>query len=50
MLACDPQKLTERFGPYFVEPMVAGLDKDNKPFVAQVHLLSTYFSMLTCVD
>ncbi|ORX73153.1 N-terminal nucleophile aminohydrolase [Linderina pennispora] len=22
-----------RFGPYFVEPVIAGLDKDNKPFV-----------------
>ena len=29
----------KRFGPYFVEPIVAGLDKDNKPFVAATDLI-----------
>ncbi|KAJ1933053.1 proteasome core particle subunit beta 3 [Linderina pennispora] len=28
-----------RFGPYFVEPVIAGLDKDNKPFVCGMDLI-----------
>ncbi|KAK9767768.1 proteasome core particle subunit beta 3 [Basidiobolus ranarum] len=28
-----------RFGPYFVEPVVAGLDKDNKPFICSMDLI-----------
>jgi 20S proteasome subunit beta 3 len=28
---CSP---TCRFGPWFAEPVVAGLDKDNKPYVS----------------
>ncbi|KAJ2785908.1 proteasome core particle subunit beta 3 [Coemansia javaensis] len=28
-----------RFGPYFVEPVVAGLDKKNKPFICGMDLL-----------
>jgi 20S proteasome subunit beta 3 len=29
----------KRFGPYFVEPIVAGLDADNKPFLASMDLI-----------
>lgn len=28
-----------RFGPYFVEPVVAGLDKDNNPFITSMDLI-----------
>ncbi|KAK2962313.1 putative Proteasome subunit beta type-3 [Blattamonas nauphoetae] len=24
----------KRFGPYFIEPLIAGLDEDNKPYIA----------------
>jgi 20S proteasome subunit beta 3 len=30
---------TVRFGPYFVEPVIAGLDKDNKPFICSYDLI-----------
>lgn len=29
----------KRFGPYFSEPVIAGLDKDNKPFLCSMDLL-----------
>ena len=29
----------KRFGPYVVEPVVAGLDKDNKPFLSVINLI-----------
>lgn len=29
----------KRFGPYFAEPVIAGLDKDNKPFLCAMDLL-----------
>jgi 20S proteasome subunit beta 3 len=29
----------KRFGPYFSEPVIAGLDKDNKPFLCCMDLL-----------
>ncbi|KAI0219362.1 proteasome core particle subunit beta 3 [Massospora cicadina] len=29
----------KRFGPYFVEPVIAGLDKDNKPYIASTDLI-----------
>merc|ERR1719310_1333526 len=29
----------KRFGPYFVEPVIAGLDKDNKPYVCAMDLI-----------
>ena len=29
----------KRFGPYFVEPIIAGLDKDDQPFVASTDLI-----------
>lgn len=28
-----------RFGPYFAEPVIAGLDEDNKPFVCATDLI-----------
>ncbi|KAJ2792151.1 proteasome core particle subunit beta 3 [Coemansia guatemalensis] len=28
-----------RFGPYFVEPVIAGLDKNNRPFVCNMDLI-----------
>lgn len=28
-----------RFGPYFVEPVVVGLEKSGKPFVASMDLI-----------
>ncbi|KAF7731674.1 proteasome core particle subunit beta 3 [Apophysomyces ossiformis] len=28
-----------RFGPYFVEPVIAGLGKDNKPFICSMDLI-----------
>ncbi|KAJ1964235.1 proteasome core particle subunit beta 3 [Dipsacomyces acuminosporus] len=28
-----------RFGPYFVEPVIAGLDKNNKPFICGMDLI-----------
>lgn len=30
---------SKRFGPYFSEPVIAGLDKDNKPFICSMDLL-----------
>ncbi len=27
------------FGPYFVEPIIAGLDSDNQPYVASTDLI-----------
>ncbi|CAM9721147.1 unnamed protein product [Discosporangium mesarthrocarpum] len=29
----------KRFGPWFVEPVVAGLDSDNKPFISSFDLI-----------
>lgn len=29
----------KRFGPYYVEPMIAGLDNDGKPYVATTDLI-----------
>lgn len=29
----------KRFGPYFIEPVVAGLDDDNKPFLSGMDLI-----------
>lgn len=29
----------KRFGPYFVEPVVAGLTKDNEPFISAMDLI-----------
>jgi len=29
----------KRFGPYFVEPVIAGLDSDNKPFICGMDLI-----------
>ena len=29
----------KRFGPYFVEPVVAGLDKNDKPFISAMDLI-----------
>ena len=29
----------KRFGPYFVEPLVAGLDENNKPYVCAMDLI-----------
>lgn len=29
----------KRFGPYFVEPVVAGLDKKNEPFICSMDLI-----------
>lgn len=29
----------KRFGPYFTEPVVAGLDEENKPFVSAMDLI-----------
>uniref|UniRef100_A0A7S2ZK46 Proteasome subunit beta n=1 Tax=Rhodosorus marinus TaxID=101924 RepID=A0A7S2ZK46_9RHOD len=29
----------KRFGPYFTEPIVVGLDKDNKPYLCAMDLL-----------
>lgn len=29
----------KRFGPYFVEPIVAGLDEDNKPYLSCMDLI-----------
>ncbi|RWS10700.1 proteasome beta 3 subunit-like protein [Dinothrombium tinctorium] len=31
-----------RFGPYFVEPVVAGLDKDGTPYIASMDLIGSY--------
>lgn len=28
-----------RFGPYFVEPVIAGLDENNKPYVYSFDLI-----------
>lgn len=28
-----------RWGPYFIEPVIAGLDKDNKPFICSTDLI-----------
>jgi 20S proteasome subunit beta 3 len=29
----------KRFGPYFVEPVVAGLDKDGKPYISAMDVI-----------
>eukprot|EP01134_Creolimax_fragrantissima_P007565 CFRG7565T1 len=29
----------KRFGPYFIEPVIAGLDSEDKPFIAAMDLL-----------
>jgi 20S proteasome subunit beta 3 len=29
----------KRFGPYFVEPIIAGLDENNKPFISALDLI-----------
>ena len=29
----------KRFGPFFVEPVVAGLDKNNNPFISAMDLI-----------
>merc|ERR1740129_2212722 len=29
----------KRFGPYFIEPVVAGLDQNDKPFVSSADLI-----------
>lgn len=31
--------LPHSFGPYFVEPIIAGLDSENKPYVASTDLI-----------
>ena len=28
-----------RFGPYFVEPVIAGLEEDGSPFIASTDLI-----------
>ena len=28
-----------RFGPWFVEPVIAGLDKENRPFICSTDLI-----------
>mmetsp|Transcript_960 Transcript_960/g.2758 ORF Transcript_960/g.2758 Transcript_960/m.2758 type:complete len:161 (-) Transcript_960:179-661(-) len=46
----------KRFGPYFAEPVIAGLDKDNKPFLCSMDLLgcvaetTTFAVSGTCAD
>lgn len=39
MSVCQPITVYRRFGPYFVEPLVAGLDANNEPFVASTDLI-----------
>ena len=29
----------KRFGPYFIEPCIAGLDQDGKPFICSMDLI-----------
>merc|ERR1712136_414135 len=29
----------KRFGPYFINPVVAGIDKENKPFICSMDLI-----------
>jgi 20S proteasome subunit beta 3 len=29
----------KRFGPFFVEPVIAGLDKNNKPYICATDLI-----------
>lgn len=36
---CKKKQLPSRFGPYFVEPVIAGLDKYNQPFVRGMDLI-----------
>eukprot|EP00271_Cylindrocystis_brebissonii_P022427 TRINITY_DN8631_c0_g1_i1.p1 TRINITY_DN8631_c0_g1~~TRINITY_DN8631_c0_g1_i1.p1 ORF type:complete len:205 (+),score=53.38 TRINITY_DN8631_c0_g1_i1:221-835(+) len=31
----------KRFGPYFIEPVIAGLDEDGEPFVATMDLIGS---------
>ena len=31
--------MTDRFGPWFVQPVVAGLDEENKPFLSSMDCL-----------
>ncbi|KAL7747128.1 proteasome core particle subunit beta 3 [Sorochytrium milnesiophthora] len=33
------QLYEKRFGPFFIEPVIAGLDKDAKPFIASADLI-----------
>eukprot|EP00486_Rosalina_sp_Unknown_P004905 CAMPEP_0201564480 /NCGR_PEP_ID=MMETSP0190_2-20130828/2798_1 /ASSEMBLY_ACC=CAM_ASM_000263 /TAXON_ID=37353 /ORGANISM="Rosalina sp." /LENGTH=123 /DNA_ID=CAMNT_0047980709 /DNA_START=298 /DNA_END=669 /DNA_ORIENTATION=+ len=30
---------SKRFGPYFVDPIIVGIDEDNKPFVSSMDLI-----------
>ena len=32
----------KRFGPYYVEPVIAGLDKENKPYLTGMDLKNLY--------
>lgn len=34
-----PSSIHIRFGPYFVEPVIAGLDKNNAPFICGMDLI-----------
>lgn len=36
---CRPVFDSHRFGPYFVEPIVAGLTEDKKPFISAFDLI-----------
>ncbi len=39
-----------RFGPYFVEPVICGLEgKDNKPYIAAMDLIGTDFFSISFV-
>jgi 20S proteasome subunit beta 3 len=31
--------MSNRFGPWFVEPVIAGLDKENRPFICSTDLI-----------
>merc|ERR1712159_147291 len=31
----------KRFGPYFIEPVIAGLSEENKPFISTMDLLGS---------
>ncbi len=39
LLPRDPSRANASFGPYFVEPVIAGLDKDNKPYICAMDLI-----------
>lgn len=40
-----------RFGPYFIEPVIAGLDPvDNQPYVCNMDLVSYLYCRLKCPD